>query len=94
MVAAKSGKRDFAIEMSKPEVWLRGPIDGVPSHLQPVAHSLLQCREEISEVLADITPERIWAAPPNAASIGFHVLLLPTFALEFLPITDMPATSS
>jgi hypothetical protein len=60
--------------MSKSEVWLRGPIDGVPSHLQPVAHSLLQCREEIAEVLAGMAPERIWAAPSNAASIGFHVL--------------------
>jgi len=60
--------------MSEPEVWLRGPIAGVPPHLQPVAHSLLQCREEIERVLAGLTPERIWRVHPNAASIGFHVL--------------------
>src|SRR4249920_3625751 len=60
--------------MSEPEVWLRGPIAGVPPHLQPVAHSLLQCREEIERVLAGLTPERIWHAHPSAASIGFHVL--------------------
>ena len=60
--------------MSEPEVWLRGPIAGVPPHVQPVAHSLLQCREEIADVLADMTPERIWAPPSNAASVGFHVL--------------------
>ena len=60
--------------MSEPEVWLRGPIPGVPSHLQPVAHSLLQCREEIAGVLSGMTPQRIWTVHSNAASIGFHVL--------------------
>ena len=60
--------------MSEPEVWLRGPIAGVPPHLQPVAHSLLQSREEVERVLAGMTPERIWHGHPNAASIGFHML--------------------
>jgi len=60
--------------MSEPEVWLRGAIPGIPPHLQPVAHSLLQSREEIQHVLEGLTPERIWHAYPNAASIGFHVL--------------------
>ncbi|MFL6279641.1 MAG: DinB family protein [Vicinamibacterales bacterium] len=60
--------------MSQPEVWLRGPIAGVPPHLQPVAHGLLQCREEIARVLADMTPGQIWYEHANAASIGFHVL--------------------
>jgi hypothetical protein len=60
--------------MSEPEVWLRGPVPGVPPHLQPVAHSLLQSREETGRVLAGLTPERIWDAPVDAASIGFHVL--------------------
>jgi uncharacterized damage-inducible protein DinB len=60
--------------MSEPEVWLRGPIAGIPRHLQPVAHSLLQSREEIQRVLEDLTPERLWHVHPNAPSIGFHVL--------------------
>jgi uncharacterized damage-inducible protein DinB len=60
--------------VSEPEVWLRGPIAGVPPHLQPVAHSLLQCREEIAGVLSGTTPERIWYVHQNAASVGFHVL--------------------
>ena len=60
--------------MSEPEVWLRGPIPDVPPHLQPVAHSLLQCREELARVLAGMTPEQIWYEHPNAASIGFHVV--------------------
>ena len=60
--------------MSEPEVWLRGAIPEIPPHLQPVAHSLLQSREEVHRVLSDVTPERLWHAHPNAASIGFHVL--------------------
>lgn len=59
--------------MAQPEVWLRGPIEGVPPHLQPVAHSLLQCREELERLLAGMPAERIWWTSGNAASIGFHV---------------------
>ena len=59
--------------MSEPEVWLRGPVDGVAAQLQPVAHSLLQCREEIARLLPGIPADRIWHAPGDAASIGFHV---------------------
>lgn len=59
--------------MSEPEVWLRGPIDGVPAHLQPVAHSLLQCREELGQLLAGMPAARIWSSNGHAASIGFHV---------------------
>ena len=33
--------------MIEPEVWLRGPLPDVLPGLQPVAHSLLQVREEI-----------------------------------------------
>lgn len=29
------------------EVWLRGPLPNIPSLLQPVAHALLQAREEV-----------------------------------------------
>ena len=60
-------------EMSEPEVWLRGAVDGVPPQLQPVAHSLLQCREELERLLTGMTAARIWHVPGNAASIGFHV---------------------
>jgi uncharacterized damage-inducible protein DinB len=54
------------------EVWLRGPIAAVPPLLQPVAHGLLQCREEIAAQLAALTPAQIWARPSGVASIGFH----------------------
>jgi len=38
-----------------------------------VAHSLVQCREELRVTVSDLTPEQIWARPGGAASIGFHV---------------------
>jgi len=53
-------------------MWLRGPVEGVPPHLQPIAHSLLQCREELERLLAGMPAERIWRSS-GAASIGFHV---------------------
>jgi uncharacterized damage-inducible protein DinB len=56
-----------------PEVWLRGPVAGIPALLQPVAHGLLQCREEMDAAIAGLTPDTIWATPSGAASIGFHV---------------------
>jgi uncharacterized damage-inducible protein DinB len=59
--------------MAEPEVWLRGPVAGVPPLLQPAAHSLLQCREELEAAVGDLTPEQIWRAPGGSASIGYHV---------------------
>ena len=59
--------------MSKLEVWLRGPIEGIPPFLQPVAHSLLQCREDVEIHLSGVTPDQLWARPGGAAAIGYHV---------------------
>jgi hypothetical protein len=59
--------------MAEPEVWLRGPLPGVPPLLQPAAHSLCQSREEVERLLAGMSRERIWQRPNGAASIGFHV---------------------
>lgn len=58
--------------MSEPEVWLRGALPGVPPLLQPVAHSLLQCREEVRGSLSGLMPAELWARPGGAASAGFH----------------------
>jgi hypothetical protein len=58
--------------MTEPEVWLRGPVAGIPPPLQPVAHSLLHCREELTATLSSLTPQQIWRQPPGAASIGYH----------------------
>jgi uncharacterized damage-inducible protein DinB len=56
-----------------PEVWLRGTIPQIPALLQPVAHSLLQCREELAATVPHLTSAQLWAEPSGAASIGFHV---------------------
>ncbi|HEX4933157.1 MAG TPA: DinB family protein, partial [Gemmatimonadaceae bacterium] len=59
--------------MSRPEVWLRGPLPDVPPLLQPVAHSLLQCREEVEAVVPSLTPAELRARPAGAASVEYHV---------------------
>ncbi len=33
------------------EVWQRGPIEGVPGLLQPVAHALLEVSEEVRGIM-------------------------------------------
>jgi DinB superfamily len=59
--------------MPEPEVWLRGPLDGYPPLLMPVAHSLLQVREDLARLERTVRPEQLWARPGGAASIGFHI---------------------
>lgn len=58
--------------MTPPEVWLRGPLPDVPALLQPVAHGLLQCREEMRAVLDGVSDEALWAEPAGAASLAYH----------------------
>jgi uncharacterized damage-inducible protein DinB len=58
--------------MSKPEVWLRGPLEHISPTLMPVAHALLQASEDV-EIAADLTPEQLWLKPSGAASVGFHL---------------------
>ncbi len=56
-----------------PEVWLRGPLSGVPPLLQPVAHALLQAREEIHTLMKDFPEALLWQRPAAVASVGFHL---------------------
>src|SRR4030095_3299143 len=56
-----------------PEVWLRGPVENIPSLLQPVAHALLQAKEEVNELLQGFPNELLWEKPAGAASTGFHL---------------------
>jgi hypothetical protein len=58
---------------NKPEVWLRGPLDDVPGLLQPVAHALLQAREEINALMEGFPEELLWQKPAGLASPGFHL---------------------
>ncbi|MGM9510061.1 DinB family protein [Larkinella sp. GY13] len=57
----------------KPEVWQRGPVAGVPSLLQPVAHALLQAREEVDALMKDFPSRYLWQKPAGVASVGFHL---------------------
>ena len=56
-----------------PEVWLRGPLPAVPPLLQPVAHALLQAREEVTEIMAGFPAAQLAARPLGLASVGFHL---------------------
>jgi uncharacterized damage-inducible protein DinB len=59
--------------MTNPEVWLRGPVPDISDLLQPVAHTLLQAREEVSQLMEGFPEDRLWERPWNVASPGFHL---------------------
>lgn len=59
--------------MASTEWWQRGPIEGIPAVLQPVAHILLQVRESVGELVADLTEVEWNARPAGVASPAFHV---------------------
>jgi uncharacterized damage-inducible protein DinB len=56
-----------------PEVWLRGPLNDVPPLLQPVAHALLQAREELNELMTGFPDNLLWEKVAGMASPGFHL---------------------
>jgi len=58
---------------NKSEVWLRGPVVNVPVLLQPVAHALLQAREEVNEMIVGFPESHFWDKPAGVASVGFHL---------------------
>lgn len=77
-----------------PEYWLRGPVNEVPPLLQPVAHALLQAREEVFLYMKDFPSTSLWAKPAGMASVAFHLQHLTgvldrlfTYA-KGLPLTD------
>ena len=59
--------------MPNTEWWQRGPVLGVSSALQPVAHILLQVIESVDDLVAPLTVSQWNARPANVASIAFHV---------------------
>jgi uncharacterized damage-inducible protein DinB len=63
--------------MSEPEVWLRGPIPGVPPLLMPAAHALAGAGEDLARVAAGLSVEQMWARPAGVASVGFHLRHVP-----------------
>jgi len=63
--------------MATSEFWLSGPIQDIPSLLQPVAHAILQARREIEEALAAFPSTALWEQPKGVASVGFHLRHIP-----------------
>ncbi len=59
--------------MANTEWWQRGPIDGLPAVLQPVAHILFQVRESVGEIVEPLTEQEWNARPAGIASAAFHV---------------------
>ena len=57
----------------QPEVWLRGPVPDIPPFLQPVAHALLQAREEVTALMKGFPDDLLWRRPGGVASVGFHL---------------------
>ena len=55
------------------EVWLRGPLPGFPPLLQPIAHALMQAREEVVTLMRDFPEDKRWERPAGVASVGFHL---------------------
>ncbi len=55
------------------EVWMRGPIAGLIPLLQPVAHAILQAREEVNQMMIEFPHELIWERPNGVASVAFHL---------------------
>ncbi len=60
-------------EERQPEVWMRGPVRGVPALLQPVAHALLQAKEEVAMYMKDFDDRLLWRRPGGVAAVGFHL---------------------
>lgn len=58
--------------MANTEWWQRGPVEGVPALLQPVAHILLQVRESATELVEGLTEAQWNARPAGVASAAFH----------------------
>jgi hypothetical protein len=63
--------------MADTEWWQRGPVDGVPVVLQPVAHILLQVRESVEELVVGLTEQQWNARPGGVASAAFHLRHIP-----------------
>ena len=56
-----------------PEVWLRGALPGIPPLLQPVAHAVLQAREEVEALMEGFPDDLLWTRPAGVASAAFHL---------------------
>lgn len=56
------------------EFWLGGPVEGVTPMLMPAAHTFLQVRHDVPEIVSSLSVDRLWQRPGRSASIGFHAV--------------------
>src|SRR6186713_2439991 len=55
------------------EVWLRGSLPGINPLLQPIAHALLQAKDEVNKLMIDFPGKLLWEQPAGVASPAFHL---------------------
>ena len=58
---------------STPEAWQSGPVAGIAPLLQPVAHALLNCKQQLSDAIDGLSIDQLAARPAGVASIDYHV---------------------
>lgn len=56
-----------------PEPWLRGPIAGIPSLLQPAAHAFQMALEDVERAVAGLTDDQLWQSIEGIPPVGFHL---------------------
>jgi uncharacterized damage-inducible protein DinB len=59
--------------VKQPEQWMRGPVENIPALLQPVAHALLQAKDEVNDLMQNFSAELLWKKPAGNASPAFHL---------------------
>ncbi len=60
-------------ERIQTEFWLSGPIEGIASVLQPVAHAILQSQREVNNSMENFSSVLLWQQPAGVASVAFHL---------------------
>ena len=53
--------------------WLRGPVEGIPALLQPVAHALIDADEDVQKFVRSLSETQAAARPAGVASVAYHV---------------------
>jgi uncharacterized damage-inducible protein DinB len=61
------------LKTARPDVWLRGPIYGIPALLVPIVQTLMQAREDARQAAGGLTREQLRARPAGVASPAFHL---------------------
>jgi uncharacterized damage-inducible protein DinB len=59
------------------EFWMSGPVENIPGLLQPIAHTLLQVRREVNDIMQDFPEHLLWNGLAGMASPGFHLKHIP-----------------